>query len=253
VPQRPYELLQVMTNVCEMTEATPDFLCSPSASHQPFDGSEDREGVLSRVLTKLNSLWVAATYPFAGKGADLSLHYTSEISRSFAPHIRLADRVEIGRQSWFFTWPSRGMEGADEIKITIDDNCRIAERCTITAGNSIHLESDVVLASDVLVMDHAHAYEDVNIPIRDQGTTPGGRIRIGKGCRIGQGAAILCSNKGELVLGSNCVVAPRAVVTRSFPPDSVLSGNPARVVQRPGAQKVGAQQPFRSVEVEPEK
>lgn len=233
-----------------MTEATPDFLRSPSATHQMSDGSEDRENVFSLVLTKLNSLWVAATYPFAGKGADLSLHYASEISRCFAPHIRLGNRVEFGRQSWFFTWPTPGMESEDEVKITIDDDCRIAERCTITAGNSIHLENDVVLASDVLVMDHAHAYEDVSIPIRDQGTTPGGRVRIGRGCRIGQGAAILCSNKGELVLGSNCVVAPRTVVTRSFPPDSVLSGNPARVVQKPGTNKASADQQFHSLEVE---
>jgi acetyltransferase-like isoleucine patch superfamily enzyme len=214
-----------------MTEAALDFLRS-SANCQTSDGSKDREGVFSRLLTKLNSLWVAATYPFAGKGANLSLHYASEISRSFAPHIRLGNRVEIGRQTWFFTWSTPGMEGNDDVKIIIDDNCRLAERCTITAGNSIHLESDVVLASDVLVMDHAHAYEDVSTPIREQGTTRGGKIRISAGCRIGQGAAILCSNKGELVLGRNCVVSPLAVVTRSFPADSVLSGNPARAVKK---------------------
>ena len=55
-----------------------------------------------------------------------------------------------------------------------------------------------------------------------------------EGCRIGQGAAILC-DKGELVLGRNCVVAPGAVVKRSFPSDSVLSGNPARAIQKSSA------------------
>jgi acetyltransferase-like isoleucine patch superfamily enzyme len=194
--------------------------------HQTY-GFEDHEGFLSRVLTKLNSVWVAATYPFAGKGRGLSLHYASEISRNLATRIRLGNRVEIGKDTWLHL----GMEGDHEIKITMEDGCRIAARCTITAKNSIYLERDVVLGSDVLVMDHNHAYEDVSTPIKRQGPTPGGRIRIGEGCRIGQGVAVLC-DKGELVLGRNCVVAPGAVVTRSFPPDSVLSGNPARAVQK---------------------
>jgi acetyltransferase-like isoleucine patch superfamily enzyme len=77
-------------------------------------------------------------------------------------------------------------------------------------------------------MDHNHAYEDVELPIRLQPATPGGRIRIEQGCWIGQGAAIVC-DKGELVLGRNCVVAANALITRSFPPNSVIVGNPARL------------------------
>ncbi len=202
-----------------------------SSSHQTSGGPEDYPGFFSQLLTKLNSWWVASTYPFAAAGRDLSLHYSSEISRSLAPHIRLGSRVEIGKDTWFHTWSKPG-EDDGESKITIEDDCRVAARCTITAGNSIHLERNVVLECGVLIMDHAHAYEDVSKPIRDQGTTPGGRIRIGQGCRIGEGAAVLCSNKGELVLGQNCVVTPSAVVTRSFPADSVLSGNPARPLRK---------------------
>lgn len=228
--------------------------CLSTAMHQASVGSEDREFILSRLLTKLNTLWVASTYPFAGKGRKLSLHHACEISRCFAPHIRLGNCVEIGRQTWLFTWPTPGVQGNDEVKIILEDNCCIAERCTITAGNSIHLERDVVLASDVLLMDHAHAYEDVTRPIGEQGTTPGGRIRIEQGCRIGQGAAILCSNKGEVVLGRNCWVAPRAVVTRSFPPGSVLAGNPARAVRKSGTMPARAEQETISdAEIEPAK
>jgi acetyltransferase-like isoleucine patch superfamily enzyme len=212
---------------------------------------DDREGSFSRVLTKLNSRWVVATYPFAGVGSGLSLHYQSEISRSLAPHIWLGNQVEIGKHTWFHTWSIPGIEGHRALKIFIGDNCRIAARCTITAANSVYFEPNVALASDVLVMDHAHAYEDVTIPIKAQGTTAGGRIRIEEGCRIGQGATILCSNKGELVLGRNSVVTPGAVVTRGFPPGSVLSGNPARVVQRSGAIDRAWEELWRGAGVEP--
>jgi acetyltransferase-like isoleucine patch superfamily enzyme len=200
--------------------------------HQTSAGFEDHEGFFSRILTKLYSLWVVATYPFAGKGRNLSLHYASEISRSLAPYFRLGNRVAIGKHTWFLSWSKLDIEGDREVKIVIEDDCRIGPRCTISAGNFIHFERDVVLESDVLVMDHSHAYEDVNTPISLQGTTPGGIIRIGEGCRIGRRAAILCSNKGEVVLGANCIVASGAVVTRSFPANSLLAGNPARAAQK---------------------
>ena len=93
------------------------------------------------------------------------------------------------------------------------------------------IERGVMLAAGVLIQDHGHAFDDVSIPIRDQGVTDGGRVRIGGGTWIGQGAVIICDS-GELTLGRNCVVAANAVVTKSAPPYSVLSGNPARIVKQ---------------------
>jgi acetyltransferase-like isoleucine patch superfamily enzyme len=205
--------------VTGMTRPIPHASCS----------SDDHEGFCSRMLTKLNSLWVRLTYPFASCGRNFSLHYASEISRTLATRIQLGSGIWIGRHTWFHL----GMEGEHAIKIAIGQDCRIGPRCTISAKNSIHLGQNVVLGSDVLLMDHNHAYEDVTTAIWRQGPTPGGRIKIGEGCRIGRGAAILC-DKGDLVLGQNCEVSPGAVVTRSFPADSVISGNPARAARKPG-------------------
>ncbi|MFY9792642.1 MAG: hypothetical protein WAJ99_15795, partial [Candidatus Sulfotelmatobacter sp.] len=114
------------------------------------------------------------TYPFASCGRNLSLHYASEISRTLATRIQLGSGVSIGRHTWFHL----GMEGEHAIKIAIQQDCRIGPRCTISAKNSIHVGRNVVLASDVLLMDHNHAYEDVTTAIWRQGPTPGGRIKI---------------------------------------------------------------------------
>lgn len=203
-----------------------------SPIQQPSVDLDGSEGFLSRAFTKLNSVWVSATFSFSSKPRHLSLHYTSDVSRRLAGHISLGSRVEIGKH----TWLSTGSEDNQKIQLAIEDDCRIGARCTISAKNSIHLERDVVLASDVLIIDNNHAYEDVATPISQQGTTPGGTIRIEEGCRLGSGVAVVCE-KGELRLGRNSIVAPRSVVTRSFPPHSELSGNPARIVRGLGAAK----------------
>jgi acetyltransferase-like isoleucine patch superfamily enzyme len=188
---------------------------------------EDPLGLFPWGLSKLYTLWLRATYPFASVGRDLSVHYTFLLSRSMAPRIKLGSSVVMGKDVWLNIIP----EATGEVNIVIDDNCCIAARSWISARNHIHLERDVDIAPSVLIMDHNHAYDNIALPIRKQVATPGGTIRIERGCRIGQGAAIVCS-RGELVLGQNCVVAANAVVLRSAPPYSMIAGNPARVIER---------------------
>jgi acetyltransferase-like isoleucine patch superfamily enzyme len=67
--------------------------------------------------------------------------------------------------------------------------------------NRIHLERDVLVGQQVIIVDHNHGYEDLTLPVVKQGITEGGRIRIGQGSWIGRGAAIICP-KGELIIGS---------------------------------------------------
>jgi acetyltransferase-like isoleucine patch superfamily enzyme len=127
-------------------------------------------------------------------------------------------------------WLNIVSEDGDEIKIVIEDNCAIGRRNTITAKNCIHIEKNVISGPGVLIQDHAHAFEDTNLPVREQGVTSGGIIRIEEGCWIGQGAAIIC-NKGELVIGRNSVIGANAVVTKTFPPYSVIVGIPGRLAR----------------------
>ena len=145
-----------------------------------------------------------------------------------APAIRLGNSVIIRNHAWISAFD---LSGPDDIKIVIDDNCVINAQCMISAKNNIHIESEVMVSACSLIMDHNHAYEDINLPIQAQGVTPGGTIRIEQGCWIGHGAAIVCG-QGELVVGRNSVVSANALVTRSFPPNSVIIGNPARLAKQ---------------------
>ncbi len=190
---------------------------------------EDPLNLFTYVFTKLYSFWLKGTYPFASLGSNLSIHPTIVLSRRVAPGIKMGSFVIIRNNAWLNTVDLPDSDGG--IKIIIDDHCVINAQAVISAKNNIHLERDVMVSACSLIMDHNHAYEDVGKPIQALGSTPGGTSRIEQGCWIGHGAAIVCG-KGELVIGRNSVVAANALVTRSFPPYSVIVGNPARLARK---------------------
>lgn len=195
--------------------------------HKSRAHSEDPLGIFAWALSKLYTLWLRATYPFASVGHSFSAHYTFIVNRRMARRVKLGNAVIIGKDVWLNIIP----EATDEVNILIEDNCSLGPRTWISAKNRIHLERDVYLGPSVLIQDHSHFYEWTDVPIRKQKATEGGRIRIERGCYIGQGTAIVC-DRGELVLGQHCVVTPNSVVLRSAPPHSVVGGNPARVIER---------------------
>ena len=191
---------------------------------------EDPLRLIPRILTGLYTAWVRLTYPFASIGHEVSIHYTWDFRRHLARRVKIGNSVLIRKDVHFGVSHPEALEDGDPV-IILGDNCAIHRRAQISARNCIHLEQGVIVSASVLIMDHNHAFEDISRPIREQGITTGGTIRIEQGCWIGHGAAIVCKS-GELVLGRNCVVGANAVVTRSFPPYSVIVGNPARVVRQ---------------------
>jgi len=190
---------------------------------------QDPLWLLPRILNKLYTMWLGATYPFASWGHKSSFHYTSEIWRNRSHRIKVGNYVLVCKDVRLSASVPPGEKG--DPTIILDDYSCLCPRVHISAKNLIHIERDVIVSASALIMDHGHAYEDITLPIVAQGITSGGRIRIGQGCWIGQGAAIVCT-QGELVLGRNCVVGANSVVTRSFPEYSVISGIPGRVVKQ---------------------
>jgi acetyltransferase-like isoleucine patch superfamily enzyme len=187
-----------------------------------------RGSLLGRLVNKLHSLWMAWTYPFISVGRNFSAHYSCDLRRPTASRVKIGDSVILERDSWL-NIPT--IPASMDPVILIGDHCRLGRRCVISAKNRIDIERNVIFGPSALVMDHNHSFEDVTAPISQQGVTPGGTIRIEEGSWIGYGAAVIC-NQGELVIGRNSVIGANSVLTRSVPPNSVVTGNPARVVKQ---------------------
>ena len=183
---------------------------------------------LPRGLTKLHSIWVGLTYPLASKGRNMSFHFSSHLDRQKAARISLGNSISLKKDAWLNV---ANDDPTGEPLLLIDDNCHIGYGTIISAKNRIHLERDVLVGQQVIIQDHNHAYEDVTIPIVNQGITGNGKIRIGQGSWIGRGAAIICS-RGELTIGRNCVVAVNSLVMRSIPDYSVVFGSPATIIRQ---------------------
>lgn len=183
-------------------------------------------GSLLGVLTKLNTLWMRSSYHFAQFGDGVSVHYSCDLRRAQAPEIRIGNRVYLAPKVWIDVAGSF----ASEPKLTIGSGCAIGRRSIISARNHITLEKDVLLAPSVLITDHQRQTSTLQDRENDQLGISTGRIRIERSCWLGINAVICCAS-GELILGHHSVVGANSVVTRSFPPYSIIVGNPAKLVK----------------------
>ena len=190
--------------------------------------AEDPLSLLSALLTKARTIWMQRTYPFAGFGRDVSIHYSCDIRRSAASRIRIGNSVYIASGTWLnIPEPATGAPTA----IILENGCKIGRRCMISAKNRVCLEENVLFGPSVLITDHSHEFSNPDMPIHAQGLTEGGTVLIGRNCWLGHGAAVICAS-GELSVGRNSIVGANSVVTRSIPPFSVVIGNPAKIVRR---------------------
>lgn len=111
--------------------------------------------------------------------------------------------------------------------IKIGSRTSFGSDCYFGAAGGIEIGNNVLAGQYVRFHSENHNYSDITKLIKEQGVTHKG-IKIGNNCWIGAGAVFLDGAE----LGDGCVVGANAVVTKSFPPNSVIVGVPAKIVKR---------------------
>lgn len=149
----------------------------------------------------------------------------------------IADDVKLGsgvRLSKFINL--YGCEIGDESRIgafvEIQKNAVVGKRCKISSHTFI---CEGVLIEDNVFIGHGVTFTNDTYP---RATTKDGELQteadwsveptvIRKGASVGSGATILSNTK----IGENAIVGAGSVVTKDVPPNSIVAGNPARVLR----------------------
>ncbi len=134
------------------------------------------------------------------------------IGRCFTAIGEPGNRVELG------VWGRNAGEG----RIQLGDCCLMSPGARISASDEVVLGNGVMLANGAYITDSDwhQIYDRMERP-------PPAPVHIGDNVWLGDNSVVL---KG-VTIGDNSVVAARAVVTHDVPANTVVAGNPAKVVK----------------------
>jgi len=150
---------------------------------------------------------------------------------------RIAENVKLGRSVIIY-------EFVNLYGCTIGDNCKIGTFVEIQKnaflGNNIKVSSHTFICEGVTIEDEVFIGHNVSF-INDKyprAVNAEGELQtekdwkvvpttVKRGVTIGTGSTILCG----VVIGENAIVGAGSVVVRDVPPNTVVVGNPARVIR----------------------
>lgn len=118
-----------------------------------------------------------------------------------------------------------------EQNVTFGEELKIGDNSTIGFNSDlygpVYIGKNVMIGPEAAIYTNGHRFDDISIPMIQQGDTEHRPVVIEDNVWIGRRVIILPG----VTVKTGCVVGAGAVVTKTFPPDSVIAGNPARVVR----------------------
>ena len=115
-------------------------------------------------------------------------------------------------------------------QIIIGNNVHIEENCHVCCIHKVSIGDNVLIAGRVFITDHFHGSIDADSLKHPPFCRPlfsKGDVVIGKNVWIGENATIV----PNVSIGDNSIIGANSVVTKSFPANSVIAGNPAIIIK----------------------
>jgi len=150
---------------------------------------------------------------------------------AIAPDVKLGQGVKLSRFINLY-----GCQIGDETKIgafvEIQKNASVGRRCKISSHTFI---CEGVIIEDNVFVGHGVTFVNDSYP---RATAPDGNLQtqsdwtvektvVKRGASIGSGATIL----SNVVIGENALVGAGSVVTRDVPANTIVAGNPAKILR----------------------
>ena len=113
------------------------------------------------------------------------------------------------------------------------ENFQMNDHVHITARESVKIGNNVLLASKIYISDCSHGSYSGDENDSHPESIPHERplfskpVVIEDNVWLGEGVVVLSG----VTIGENCIVGANTVVTKSIPKNSVVAGNPARIIK----------------------
>jgi acetyltransferase-like isoleucine patch superfamily enzyme len=153
------------------------------------------------------------------------------------PFVCIASDVKLGKDVKLSKFINLyGCEVGDETKIgafvEIQKNARVGKRCKISSHTficeGVTIEDNVFIGHGVMFINDSYpraTAADGNLQTEADWNVE--RTIIRRGASVGSGATIL----SNITIGENSIVGAGSVVTKDVPPNSIVAGNPGRVLR----------------------
>lgn len=149
---------------------------------------------------------------FKNIGANTKVYYNFYVSH--VKNVSIGDNCTIEPDVRFIS------ELADAV-LTIKNNVKINQGVMLDFTGNLIIEEDVVISRNAYILTHSHGYDPRSKPLAKP-------LHIHKNVWIGANALI-----GENVsqIGENAIVAAGSIVTKDVPENTIVGGNPAKILK----------------------
>ena len=148
-----------------------------------------------------------------------------------APDVKLGQGVKLAKFINMY-----GCEVGDDTKIgafvEIQKNASVGRRCKISSHTficeGVTIEDNVFVGHGVMFINDIYPRATANGQLQTEADWKVDRTVIKKGASIGTGATILAN----VTIGENAIVGAGSVVTKDVPANTIVAGNPAKVLRK---------------------